>query len=88
MAFHCSDLLFMLLLQPCQLCVHSQEYPAGRMDDRATPRQEGSGIGVNERLGTTIPLDSIFRDETGETVRLGELITSPTIIQRLAMERK
>jgi len=67
--------LFTLLLQPCHLCAHSQEYSAERVDE-----QEGSGIGVNERLGAKIPLDSIFYDEAGKTVRLGELITGPTIV--------
>jgi protein SCO1/2 len=73
-------ILFTLLLQPCHLCAHSQEYSAERISGLATPQQEGSGIGVNERLGAKIPLDSIFRDETGKMVRLSELITGPTIV--------
>lgn len=37
-------------------------------------------IGVNEQLGSGIPLDITFRDETGKPVRLADLITGPTII--------
>lgn len=37
-------------------------------------------VGVNERLGSKIPLDSLFTDEDGKTVRLGDLLTGPTII--------
>ncbi len=37
-------------------------------------------VGVNEQLGSKIPLDTIFTDEAGKTVRLGDLITGPTII--------
>ena len=76
-------LLFtLLLLHPCQLCAHSEEHSAEDMHihGQATPQQEVTGIGVNERLGVRIPLDSIFRDEAGKTVRLSELITVPTIV--------
>lgn len=37
-------------------------------------------VGVNEQLGSKIPLDISFTDETGKTVRLGDLITGPTIL--------
>ena len=49
----------------------------------AAARQSEEGatqVGVDERLGGKLPLDLTFRDETGRTVRLGELITGPTII--------
>jgi protein SCO1/2 len=35
---------------------------------------------VEERLGAKLPLDLRFRDETGADVRLGDLISGPTII--------
>jgi protein SCO1 len=38
------------------------------------------GAGVEERLGAKIPLAPVFRDEAGKAVRLGALITGPTII--------
>ena len=37
-------------------------------------------IGVTERLGDKIPPDIILTDEAGQPVRLGDLITGPTII--------
>lgn len=37
-------------------------------------------IGMTERLGSKIPLDITFHDETGAAVRLSELVTGPTII--------
>ena len=47
----------------------------------ATPEPEaGVRVGVEERLGARVPLDLTFRDETGATRRLSELITGPTII--------
>jgi protein SCO1/2 len=39
-----------------------------------------TSTGVTERLGNNIPLDIRFRDETGAVIRLGDLITGPTII--------
>lgn len=44
------------------------------------PPDAGQTVGVVEHLGAKIPLDVVFRDETGKQVRLGELITGPTII--------
>lgn len=38
------------------------------------------GIGVSEHLGRRIPTELVFRDEKGTRVRLGDLITGPTII--------
>ena len=37
-------------------------------------------IGVDEKLGNDIPLDLTFKDETGNDVTLGELITGPTVL--------
>ncbi len=37
-------------------------------------------VGVDEHLGTVIPLDLIFQNESGNNVRLGNLITKPTIL--------
>lgn len=36
--------------------------------------------GVDERLGSKIPLDLCFRDESGTLVRLADLVSGPTII--------
>lgn len=40
----------------------------------------GDGVGLDERLGAAIPLDLTFRDETGRSVVLRELIRGPAII--------
>ena len=37
-------------------------------------------VGLDEKLGTRIPLDLTFRDEQGKPVKLADLITMPTII--------
>jgi protein SCO1/2 len=37
-------------------------------------------IGIDEKLGSAIPLDLSFLDEYGKPVRLRELITKPTIL--------
>ena len=37
-------------------------------------------VGLDEKLGTYIPLDLTFYDEQGEPVKLSELVTMPTII--------
>ncbi len=39
-----------------------------------------SGIGIDEKLGQLIPLDSTFYDEDGNRVALRELIHTPTIL--------
>lgn len=65
-------LLWFLLLHPEVVAAHSTEH---------SQQQELAGtMGIDERLGFKIPLDASFRDETGKTVRLGDLITGPTLI--------
>jgi protein SCO1/2 len=39
-----------------------------------------TNVGLDEHLGASIPLDLTFRDETGRSVTLRDLITVPTII--------
>lgn len=39
-----------------------------------------TSVGLDEHLGARIPLDTVLRDETGQSVRLGDLLTTPTII--------
>ena len=52
---------------------HHADAPSG-------PLESGVQVGLDERLGAKIPLDLVFRDETGRSRRLAELITGPTII--------
>lgn len=46
----------------------------------ASEAEQDRAIGVDERLGLKIPLDLSFRDETGASVRLADLVTVPTVI--------
>ena len=71
-----------LLLLPGSPRAHPDDKNAGAPQGVAAPQPRDSGVqvGLDERLGSKIPLDLLFRDETGRTRRLGELITGPTII--------
>lgn len=64
-------LLCLTLLHPAPLVAHTAEH----LRTEAT-----EAIGVDERLGTRIPLDLRFLDESGTSVRLGDLMTGPTLI--------
>lgn len=39
-----------------------------------------SGLGIEERLGASVPLDSFFYDESGNRVDLRSLVKRPTIV--------
>ncbi len=45
-----------------------------------SPAAATTKVGLDERLGSRIPLDLSFRDETGRAVTLRDLITVPTVI--------
>ena len=66
-----------ILLQTCLVLTDGVAFaheltPSGQVGEAAT--------GLEEHLGQKIPLDLVFRDESGKPVRLGALITVPTII--------
>jgi protein SCO1/2 len=46
----------------------------------AQPATSQPGVGVDEHLGATIPLDARFADEDGRPITLGKLIDRPTIL--------
>ena len=74
-------LLLMLAICPGQVAAQSEEHHHDhRHADTATPTPAEAAIGVDEKLGSHIPLDITFRDENGQPVRLAELISGPTII--------
>jgi len=43
-------------------------------------QKDQSGVGIDEKLGQTIPLDLTFYDENGQEVSLEQLIHTPTIL--------
>ena len=49
------------------LGVRAQELPAG-------------GVGIDEKLGAQVNLDTILKDENGQDVTLRRLIDKPTIL--------
>ena len=72
-------LLGFLLLSPGRLQAHGPENHLPPLQDQAA-RQQEEAVGLDEDLGAKIPFDIILRDEAGQPVRLGELVTVPTII--------
>jgi len=69
------------LILPAVSHAHVPEEPGHHQGHGAPPgRESGELVGLDERLGEKIPLDLVFRDETGRAQRLGDLITGPTII--------
>ena len=42
--------------------------------------REQKGVGIDEKLGHSVPLDLTFRDENGKPVLIGQLIDRPTIL--------
>ena len=68
-----------LVLLPFRAASHDADVPREHHHEMQSEPQ-GSGVGVDEYLGGKIPLDLTFRDESGRPVRLGDLVTVPTII--------
>lgn len=67
--------------------VPGHQHPAGGENLQTVPEHlhpqpspEPEQVGLEERLGDYIPLDAIFRDETGRSVALKDLIDGPTVI--------
>ena len=71
-SFLLASILFFTLLLLLQAITFAHAHDSGQL-------QLPPG-GIEEHLGAKIPLDIPFRDETGKTVTLAELITGPTII--------
>ena len=54
---------------------------ASQTAPQAIPEPAGAGlVGIDEQLGAHVPLDLAFRDENGNRVTLGQLVTAPTIL--------
>lgn len=55
------------------------EKPAGHTSPVQAEADEGE-VGLDEKLGSYLPLDLTFNDEHGNPISLAELVTKPTII--------
>jgi len=79
--FLLNSLLMVSVLMPGAAPAHTeaQLHEHGR-DGLVAGADDTAKFGLTERLGEKIPLDLTFRDETGSPVRLGDLVTVPTII--------
>lgn len=47
---------------------------------QAPPPPTAAEVGIDEKLGQTIPLDLTFKDEDGKDVKLGSLLGKPTVL--------
>jgi protein SCO1/2 len=54
---------------------------------RATPKDLASVVGLDQRLGELVPLDTQWRNERGETVSLGQLVHDKPVILTLVYYR-
>jgi protein SCO1/2 len=52
----------------------------GQSPTQDTPAIAPGEVGIDEKLGATIPLDLVLKDEEGNPVKLGTLIDKPTIL--------
>lgn len=67
-----------LLARPCPA---HQEQEAGHAHPEPSRVSEPSpSVGIQEKLGQTIPGDILMRDETGRQVNVKDLVTVPTIL--------
>lgn len=53
---------------------------SGRAIPHTVEQGADSPVAVDEHLGSKLPRNLVFRDENGVSVRLADLVTSPTII--------
>ncbi|BCS55326.1 SCO family protein [Geobacter sp. SVR] len=70
-------LLTALVLSAAPVSAHVEEHQQ-HSEQAASPQK--AAVGLEEHLGAKLPLDIAFRDESGRSVRLGGLISGPTII--------
>ena len=82
--FHSAVIMLCGLLLPFMgilSAAGSAEKPAEQHHHTVSaPQQSTEEVGLDEHLGNRIPLDTVFNDERGTKVRLGDLVTGPTII--------
>jgi protein SCO1/2 len=72
---------------PCRLMAFLLLIPVARAraDDSLPPLLQG--VGIEQHLGEKVPLDLLFRDETGQTVRLKQYFHDKPVVLVLAYYR-
>lgn len=70
----------LLLLLPAVLTGQERAPQGTGSGTTAKSASDGTYVGLDEQLGRKLPLDLVFRDETGRQVRLRDVITGPTIV--------
>ena len=78
--FVVTSVMLLLTMLPETAGAATEQLPKHQHATVPPPAVEAAQPGLTERLGEKIPLDLLFRDETGKPVRLGDLITGPTLI--------
>jgi len=71
------------LAMAASLAAWDKDQPPPKVPAASRPRIL-TDIGFDQRLGDTVPLDAVFRDETGRTVRLGDYFGSRPVVLALA----
>jgi protein SCO1/2 len=66
---------------PARAWIRDEPSPAPAAGE--TPRVL-SDVGFDQRLGETVPLDAVFRDETGRAVKLGDYFGQRPVVLSLA----
>jgi protein SCO1/2 len=69
------SMIWVLVLSAIYLLVPAGAHPQESSDD-----EQEIAVGIDEKLGDLIPLQATFTDKNGAVVRLGDIITRPTIV--------
>ena len=78
-----SILLSILVLPGISLAKEAMDHTGMKMEgghQHTEMPKEDPGVGLEEKIGASIPLSLTFKDETGQSVTLGQLVNGPTII--------
>lgn len=75
-----TGMLVLLTGLPAGAVAQSREPAPDHQQHAAPPPQPTAEVGLDEHLGSKIDLEARFRGENGAVVRLGDLISGPTII--------
>lgn len=51
-----------------------------KAEAKAEDYADGEDVGIDEHLGQTIPMDMVFNDEDGNSVKLSDMIDKPTVL--------